>query len=171
MPNENDRDGINQYLTFLLAGEVYAINVASIKEVLGVPKITRVPRMPAFLSGVINLRGNVIPVLDLRLKFGLEPTPHTVDTSIIVTEITNVFADNDTESFTIGIFSDLVQNVISIAPSQIEPPPKIGVSIDTSFITGMGRVDDSFVIMLNINKILSEKELFLAKPGEEADDN
>jgi purine-binding chemotaxis protein CheW len=171
MPSEYDKEGLRQYLTFMLAGEVYAIDVASIKEVLGVPKITRVPRMPAFMSGVINLRGNVIPVLDLCLKFGLEPTARTIDTSIIVTELTNIFADNDVETFTIGIFSDLVLNVISIAPSQIEPPPKIGISIDTSFITGMGRVDDSFVIMLNIDKILSEKELMLAKPGEVADDN
>lgn len=166
---EIDRDGIQEYLTFKLADEVYAVCVANIKEVLGVPRITRVPRMPAFMSGVINLRGNVIPVLDLRLKFGLNATPITEDTSIIVTEIGNIFSDNDTEGFTIGIFSDLVLNVISIEPSQIEPPPKIGISIDTSFINGMGRVNDTFVIMLNIDKILSEKELFMHKQMEVQD--
>lgn len=163
---EIDRDAIHQYLTFKLSDEVYAISVAHIKEVLGVPRITRVPRMPDFMSGVINLRGNVVPVLDLRLKFGLEATALTIDTSIIVTEIGNIFADNDNEGFTIGVFSDLVQNVITIDPAMISPPPKIGVSIDTSFITGMGRVDDSFVIILDLNKILSEKELLLTHTKE-----
>ena len=152
----------NQYLTFKLADEVYAINVTSIKEVLSVPKITKVPRMPAFMSGVINLRGNVVPVLDLKLKFGLGQTLNTVDTSIIVTEIKDIFKDDETECFTVGIFSDMVQKVVNIDSSMIEPPPKIGSAINTEFIVGMGRLNDMFVIILNINKIISEGELLVS---------
>jgi len=152
----------NQYLTFKLADEVYAINVTSIKEVLSVPKITKVPRMPVFMSGVINLRGNVVPILDLKLKFGLGKTLNTLDTSIIVTEIKDIFKDDETECFTVGIFSDVVQKVVNIDSSMIEPPPKIGSAIDTEFIVGMGRLNDVFVIILNINKIISEGELLVS---------
>ena len=129
---EINRADIHQYLTFKLADELYAVNVANIKEVLGVPKITRVPRMPDFMSGVINLRGSVVPVLDLRRKFELGETPIDRETGIIVTEIENLFGDDSADELTVGIFSDQVQKVITIEPSQIEPPPKIGVSIDTS---------------------------------------
>lgn len=162
-----DRGGIHQYLTFTLADEAYAINVANIKEVLGVPRITRVPRMPEFMSGVINLRGNVVPVLDLRLKFGLGATALTVDTGIIVTEISNVFRDGEDENFTIGIFSDIVQEVVTIEPSMIEAPPRIGCAIDADFIVGMGRLGEGFVIILNINRILSEED-FLSSSGDGA---
>ena len=162
-----NREEIHQYLTFKLADELYAINVANIKEVLGVPRLTRVPRMPEFMRGVINLRGNVIPVLDLKMKFGLGSTEISDDTSIIVTELGGIFDDGDEENFTIGIFSDIVLNVVAIERAMIEPPPKIGVSIDTEFIIGMGRLDDDFVIILNIDKMLSEAELLRA-PAEGA---
>jgi len=159
------REGVNEYLTFMLADELYAVNVSNIKEVLGVPRITRVPRMPEFMNGVINLRGNVVPVLDLRQKFGLGATSITIDTGIIVTEVEDVFDDSEDECFTIGIFGDKVQQVITIDPSMIEPPPRIGVAIDTDFIVGMGRLDDGFVIILNIDKILSEGELIPSVEG------
>lgn len=150
---------IHQYLTFKLADEVYAVNVSNIKEVLGVPRITKVPRMPEFMSGIINLRGTVVPVLDLCKKFHLGETAVTVETGIIVTEISSELADGTPENLTIGIFSDMVQKVITIEPKDIEPPPKIGIAIDTSFITGMGHVDGSFIVILNINKILTGSEL------------
>jgi purine-binding chemotaxis protein CheW len=150
---------IQEFLTFSLAGESYAINVANIKEVLGVPRITRVPRMPDYMSGVINLRGNVIPVLDLRLKFALGATPITEDTGIIVTEVSAGAAGDDSGLLTIGIFSDEVHKVETIEPSAIQPPPKIGMAIDTSFITGMGQTSDGFVIILNIDKLISAEEL------------
>jgi Chemotaxis signal transduction protein len=156
---EINQMNIQQYLTFKLADEVYAINVANIKEVLGVPKITKVPRMPAFMSGIINLRGSVVPVLDLCKKFGLGETTFTVDTGIIVTEIDSRRDDGTDEELIIGIFSDMVQKVITIDPENIEPPPKIGVAIDTSFIRGMGHVENSFIIILDINKILTGSEL------------
>ncbi|HNY21467.1 MAG TPA: chemotaxis protein CheW [Treponemataceae bacterium] len=156
---EINRKDINQYLTFKLANEVYAINVASIKEVLGIPKITKVPRMPDYMRGIINLRGGVVPVLDLCVKFDLGETQNTPDTGIIVTEIENAREDGTRETLTIGIFSDVVQKVITIEPEEIEPPPKIGVAIDTAFIRGMGHVGENFIIILNIDKILSGTEL------------
>lgn len=159
---------INEYLTFKIDNELYAITVGCIKEVLGVPQITRVPRMPDFMNGVINLRGNIIPVLDLRLKFGLGKTPITVDTSIIVTEIENIFDDNEELSFTVGIFSDSVEKVVTIDSAFIEPPPKIGTNIDTSFVYGMGKVEDVFVMILDSNKILSETDLYTTKVREES---
>lgn len=160
---ETDRKEIHQYLTFKLAEEVYAISVSNIKEVLGVPRITKVPRMPEFMSGIINLRGSVVPVLDLCKKFGLGETSMTVNTSIIVTEIDVVSDDGTNEKLTIGIFSDLVQKVITIEPEDIEPPPKIGVAIDTSFIQGMGHLESCFIIILDINKILTGNEMNLLK--------
>ena len=158
--NHND---IHQYLTFKLANEIYAINVANIKEVLAVPKITKVPRMPVYMRGIINLRGSVVPVLDLCVKFSLGETSTTVDTGIIVTEIENAQVNDTTQILTIGIFSDVVQKVITIDPENIEPPPKIGIKIDTAFIRGMGHVNDDFIIILNINKILSGNELLEIK--------
>ena len=150
---------ITQYLTFKLADEIYAINVGHIREVLSVPRITRVPRMPSYLSGVINLRGNVIPVLDIREKFGMGKTTITGNTSIIVTEIEEVFVEEADSSMVIGIFSDEVQKVIDLDPSLIEGPPRIGSTIDTSFIEGMGKTDEGFVILLRLDRILSDTEL------------
>jgi chemotaxis signal transduction protein len=148
-----------QFLTFFLGDERYAIDVRKIHEVLEVPRITRVPRMPAFVSGVMNLRGNVIPVMDLRHKFGLGKTEITEDTSIVVTEISDVFGDEEQSVLEIGLFSDAVDQVLDIPPENIEPPPAIGTSIDTSFIRGMGRIGDDFVIILKLDSLLSEKEL------------
>lgn len=153
------KNEINQYLTFKIAAEEYALNVSNVKEVLSVSKITKVPRMPAFMSGVINLRGKVVPVLDLCKKFGLGETTITQSTGIIVTEMENLGDSGEKEELIIGIFSDEVQKVITIEPDQISPPPKIGVSIDTAFIQGMGHVDSNFIMILNINKILSGNEV------------
>ncbi len=151
---------INQYLTFRLAEEQYAISVANIKEVLEVTAITKVPRMPEFMSGVINLRGSVVPVIDLRLKFGMGKTVKTVDTGIIVTEIDNEMVEsNDSEKLVIGVFSDSVQKVLTIEPDDINPAPKIGIPIDTEFICGMVQEDEIFITILNINRILNTEEL------------
>ncbi len=157
----------SQYLTFNLAGEVYGLDVIHIKEVLGVPRITRVPRMPEYLSRVINLRGSVVPVLDMRQKFGLGPTEITDTTSVIVTELASLFQDDESETMTIGLFSDGVEEVVDIDPANIEPPPKLGFAIDTSFINGMGKIGESFVILLDLRKLLSERELLGAPEATE----
>jgi purine-binding chemotaxis protein CheW len=154
-----DRTGIHQYLAFRLDKELYAINVGSIKEVLNVPKITKVPKMPIYMSGIINLRGSAVPVLDLCKKFSFGETAFTSDTSIIVIEVETRDEDGVTSKSVIGIFSDEVQKVITIEPQSIEPPPRIGIAIDTAFIRGMGRLGEQFIIILDIDKILTENEM------------
>lgn len=164
---ENRTKEIHQYLTFKLANESYAVNVANIKEVLMIPKITKVPRMPEFMNGIINLRGTVVPILDLCKKFGIGETRMTPETGIIVTEITKRERDGTESELVIGVFSEMVQKVISIEPKDIEPPPKIGVAIDTDFIVGMGHVDNEFIIILDINKILTGSEMNALQSGAE----
>ena len=165
---EINRREIHQYLTFCLDEEEYAISVANIKEVLGVPKITRVPKMPQFMRGIINLRGSVVPVLDLRKKFGIGETEVTPKTGIIVTEIESERDDGTPFLLTVGVFSDEVKKVITIEPAAIEPPPKIGIAIDTAFIRGMGRVDGEFVIVLDINRVLTGTEIEVLREGQDA---
>lgn len=148
---------MSEYLTFTLGNEVYGINIINTREVLETSELTRVPRMPEFMCGVINLRGAVVPVLDLNIKFNMGGEIDRDRNNIIVTEV-DAFGDDD-EKLTIGIFTDTVQKVLTIEPDSIEEAPKIGIPIDTEFIHGMGKVDEKFVILLNINKILSYQDL------------
>lgn len=145
---------IKQYLTFYVDGENYAINVGNIREVLEFQSVSKVPRMPSYVKGIINLRGSVVPVIDLKMKFELGETQKTIDTSVIVTEI-----KIDNEVVVIGLLTDAVNEVIDIEDSMIEPTPNIGTSIDSSFIQGMGKKGDNFIIILNINKILTTGEI------------
>jgi purine-binding chemotaxis protein CheW len=150
----------NQYLTFSLADEQYAIEVTKVREVLEADEITRVPKMPPYMLGVINLRGSVVPVIDLRSKFAMEQTERTVDTSIIILEI-----QIEDEDILIGAFVDSVHEVIEIEEDQIEPAPKIGTKLDTEFISGMGKRDDQFIIIINIDKVFSQEELTSVSEG------
>jgi purine-binding chemotaxis protein CheW len=143
-----------QYLTFKLGGEVFALDVAEVREVLDFTAITRVPRTPEFLRGVINLRGNVVPVVDLRLAFRMSKTEKTVNTCIIVVEVTL-----EGESVVIGALADSVEEVIDLEPEHIQPPPSIGPSIKTEFIQGMGRRDSDFIMILDIDRVFSSTEL------------
>lgn len=152
-----------QYLTFTLAEEVYAVNVTQVQEVLEYVPITKVPRTPNFMRGVINVRGSVVPVLDLRLKFDMEQTQQTVDTCIVVMEIAV-----EGESQTIGALADSVQEVVSISPESIEPSPKIGTQIRADFIKGMGKQDDHFVMILDIDRVFSSEELVIAQEATNA---
>lgn len=145
---------ISQYLTFTLAGEVFALEVSKVREILEHTSVSKVPRTPDFMLGVINLRGNVVPVMDLRLKFGLPQTERTVNTCIIVVEV-----DCGGEQVVLGTLADSVQEVVEIDPAQIEPAPSIGTRLDTSFIRGMGKLDDRFVMILDIDRIFSGEEL------------
>ena len=143
-----------QYLTFTLAEEVFAVDVARVREILEMPSITKVPQVPDFMRGVINLRGCVVPVIDLRLKFGMEETAQTVNTCIIVVEVAM-----DGENTVIGALADSVQEVIEMEPSQIEAAPHIGTHLNTEFIKGMGKHDGRFVMILDIDKVFSGAEL------------
>jgi purine-binding chemotaxis protein CheW len=147
-----------QYLTFRLGEEVFALDIAQVREVLDFTAITRVPRMPAFMRGVINLRGSVVPVVDLRLKFGLSETERTVNTCIIIAELSL-----EQERTVIGALADSVQEVIDLEPGHIEPAPRIGTSLDAAFIRGMGRRDERFVIILDVDKVFSGAELALVQ--------
>jgi purine-binding chemotaxis protein CheW len=145
---------IRQYLTFKLSEEVFGVDVAQVREILDSIKITKVPQTPDFMCGVINLRGSVVPVVDMRLKFGMEKTDTTVNTCIIVVEV-NLGEDN----LILGALVDSVQEVFELDPADIESAPKIGTKLNTDYIKGMGKRGDTFIILLNINQIFSTEEL------------
>lgn len=144
----------NQYLTFKLEDEVFGLAIGKVREVLDFTTITRVPRTPDFMRGVINLRGSVVPVVDLHLKFGLAQTEKTVNTCIIIVEI-NLAG----ETTVLGALADSVQEVVELEPEQIEPAPKIGTKLNTAFIKGMGKRDEDFIILLDIDRVFSAEEL------------
>jgi purine-binding chemotaxis protein CheW len=143
-----------QYLTFKLDEEIFAIDVAKVREVLDLTAITKIPRTPDFMSGVINLRGSVVPVVDLRLCFEMTKTNKTVNTCIVVVEVLL-----EGESTIIGALADSVEEVVDLEPEQIEPAPKIGTQVRTDFIRGMGKRDAQFVMILDIDKVFSAEEL------------
>ncbi|NTU42168.1 MAG: chemotaxis protein CheW [Nitrospirales bacterium] len=145
-----------QYLTFKLAEEVFALDVAKVREILDFTTVTRVPQAPEFMRGVINLRGSVVPVIDMRLKFGMERTEKTVNTCIVVVEVAF-----EGETTVLGALADSVQEVIELEPGQIEPTPRIGTQMKTDFIRGMGKQDGGFVIILDIDKVFSLEDLTL----------
>ncbi|MGA2436472.1 MAG: chemotaxis protein CheW [Bryobacteraceae bacterium] len=150
-----------QYLTFKLGDEVFATDVAKVREVLDFTAITKIPRTPEFMSGVINLRGNVVPVVDLRLCFEMSKTEKTVNTCIVVVEVVL-----DGETAVIGALADSVEEVIDLEPEQIEPAPRIGTRIRTDFIRGMGKRDTQFIMILDIDRVFSADELLALRGAE-----
>jgi purine-binding chemotaxis protein CheW len=151
-----------QVLTFKLGDEVFGVNIMSVREVLDYTSVTKVPQTPDFMRGVINLRGNVVPVIDLKLKFGMNATAHTVNTCIIIVEV-----NLDGESAILGALADSVQEVVDFEKECIEPAPKIGTKLNTDFIMGMAKREEGFVIILNIDKIFSIDELNIATEAAE----
>jgi purine-binding chemotaxis protein CheW len=144
----------SQYLTFKLDQELYAVDIAKVREVLEFTAVTKVPRTPDFMRGVINLRGNVVPVVDMRLKLGLTQTERTVNTCVVITEV-----DVDGEKTVLGALADSVQEVIELDAAQIVPPPRMGTRIDTEVIRGMGKRDDHFLIILDIDRVFTADEV------------
>jgi purine-binding chemotaxis protein CheW len=143
-----------QYLTFQLSEEVFALDVSHVREILEFTTVTKVPKTPDYMRGVINLRGSVVPVLDMRLKFDLAATEKTVNTCIIVVEVSC-----EEETTIIGALVDSVQEVFELEADQIEPPPRMGTRLKTGFVKGMGKKDDRFVIILDIDMLFSSEEL------------
>ena len=143
-----------QYLTFKLDEEIFALDVAKVREILEYTSITKVPQTPDFMRGVINLRGSVVPVIDLRLKFGMTATEQTINTCIVVTEV-----EVEGETVLLGALADSVQEVNEMEPGQIEAAPHIGSHLDTDFIKGMGKHDNNFVMILDIDKLFSSCDL------------
>ena len=145
-----------QYLTFSLGGEVFALGILNVKEIIEFGNITEIPMMPAFIRGVINLRGAVVPVIDLSARFGGPASTVSRRTCIVIVEVSDGEMRHD-----IGIMVDAVSEVLDIPGSEIEPPPSFGARIRADFIFGMGKVGGKFVIILNIDKVLSVEEIAL----------
>jgi purine-binding chemotaxis protein CheW len=143
----------SQYLTFTLGSEVFAIGILAIKEIIEYSSLTTVPMMPAYVRGVINLRGAVVPVLDLAVRFGKPASPVSKRTCIVIIEISTAGERQD-----VGVVVDAVDSVLDIPPEQIEPPPVFGARISTDFIQGMGKVNGRFVILLDVNCVLAPEE-------------
>ncbi len=152
-----------QYLTFKLSEETFAIDVAKVREILDYTAITKVPQTPEFMRGVINLRGSVVPAVDMRLKFGMERTERTVNTCIIVLEVML-----DGETTVLGALADSVQEVIDLEPDQVEPAPRIGTCLKTDFIKGMGKHADQFIIILDVDAVFSARELTVVREARES---
>ncbi|MBI4979371.1 MAG: purine-binding chemotaxis protein CheW [Spirochaetes bacterium] len=147
-----------QYLTFNLEKELFAFEVLHVKEVLEVTRVTKVPKTPPFMAGVINLRGCVVPVIDLRLKFDLTCAEQNVDTAIIIVEV-----DSDGETLVIGALVDAVREVVRFDASQIEAPPKVGMNISGEYIGSIGKKGNDFIIILDSANVFSQKELEYVK--------
>ena len=144
----------SQYLTFSLGGEMFAVGILNVKEIIEYGNLTEIPMMPAFIRGVINLRGSVVPVIDLSARFGGKSAELGRRTCIVIVEVSDAEMQHD-----IGIMVDAVSEVLDIPNSEIEPPPTFGAKIRADFIFGMGKVVGKFVIILNINKVLSVEEI------------
>ena len=143
-----------QYLTFSLGGEMFAIGILNIKEIIEYGSLTTVPMMPGFIRGVINLRGAVVPVVDLSARFGRQGTELTRKTCIVIIEV-----QNEGERQDVGVVVDAVSEVLDIPAGEIEPAPGFGARIRAEFIAGMGKVDGRFVIILNVDRVLSVDEM------------
>lgn len=146
--------GAGKYLTFKIATEEYGLEILKVQEIIGIMDVTRVPKTPEFVRGVINLRGKVIPVIDLRIKFGLESIQDTDMTCIIVVQIAS-----GNQSITTGIIVDEVYEVLDISGEQIADPPSFGAAVDTTFILGMGKVKEKVVSLLDIDKVLTGEDI------------
>ena len=155
-------DDSNQYLTFMLSGETYGINILDIKEIIEYGKLTPVPMMPEFIAGVINLRGSVVPIINLKLRFGGNTTEIGKRTSIVIIEVGNNDRKNE-----IGIIVDIVNEVIDLAESDIEPAPSFGAHIRADFIQGMGKIGEQFLILLDVKQVLSVEELSIVEQTKE----
>ena len=153
-----------QYITFKLGDELFAINVSQVREVLDLTLITKVPTAPAYLRGVVNVRGSAIPVVDLRLKFGLPRVPDTVQTRIVVLEL-----ELDGETVVVGGLADSVHEVIELEPGQINEPPHLGLRWKTELIQGMGKRGDQFIIILDIARVFAAEGEALRSVAQAAD--
>jgi purine-binding chemotaxis protein CheW len=152
-----------QYLTFMLAGETFAMGILAIKEIIEYADLTEVPMMPRYVRGVINLRGSVVPVIDLSVRFGKTPSPVTKRTCIVIIEI-----EASGERHDVGVVVDAVNAVLDIPANEIEPPPTFGARIRTDFIQGMGRVNGRFVVLLDVNHVLAAEEMHVLAGVQDA---
>ncbi len=156
MSTENNR--VQTYLSFKMSDEVFAINVSKVINILEIRHITKVPKSPSYMKGVINLRGTVLPVVDMRTKFGLPEAQNTVDTSIIVLNI-----EKEGETIMLGTMVDAVREVLELKDEEIAQSPSIGTNYNSGFIQGMYRVDERFIMILDIDKVFSSDDIIDVK--------
>lgn len=152
-----------EYLTFKLDDDKFAVDVQKTREIVDLRDVTKVPQSPEFMLGVINLRGSVVPVIDLRLKFGIDKAEATQATSIVVMDVLI-----DDETIIVGSVVDSVEEVMELDDSQVEPAPRIGTRLNTEFIKGMGKQDDQFLIILDIDRVFSSNELLMVQDMSDA---
>lgn len=158
-------DQTTQYLSFHLSEELFALDISKVREVIEFTSVTKVPQTPEFLRGVINLRGGVVPVVDLKTKFGMGKTEKTINTCVIISEV-NIKGD----TVVLGAMTDAVDEVFDLLPENIEPSPRIGTQLNTEFLKGMGKKDEEFILILDIDKVFSMDEIDLVQQvGKQAE--
>ena len=166
LTNASDDENENKFLSFFLGNEEYGVEILRVREIIGLIDITPLPQMPDYVKGVINLRGKIIPVIELRAKFGLDPKAYTEETCVIVVEVT----EGDDDHFHMGVIVDNVNEVIDIPRSQIDPAPRFGGAMNTSYILGMGKVKNKVLTLLDIDKVMSQSDLVgLSQAGRQQD--
>lgn len=153
---------MNQYLTFYVAGEEYAVTILKVTEIIECVSLTHVPGTPSWIRGVLNLRGAVVPVVDLAVKFGLAPTALTRRTCVVMVEL-----EHDDDRLVLGVMADSVHQVVELGPGQIQPPPSFGPKVRVDCIQGMGVSGDDLVVLLDIDRVLSSHEILAASLVEE----
>lgn len=159
---KEELENINSYLTFKLGEEEFAAHVSKVLSIMEMVKITKVPKSPEYMQGVINLRGQVLPVVDTRIKFGMTPTEFTANTCIVVMEV-----EVNGESVQVGTLVDSVQEVLEISDDQIQPPPSIGSKYKSEFISGMAKLDEHFIMMLDMDHVFSAEEMLNVQASAE----
>lgn len=148
---------MNQYLTFYVAGDEYAVTILKVTEIIECVSLTHIPTTPPWIRGVLNLRGAVVPVIDLAVKFGLAPTVLTGRTCVVMVEL-----DHEGERLVLGVMAESVHQVVELAPDQIQPPPSFGPKVRVDCIQGLGDNGGSFVVLLDIDRVLSASEILAA---------
>lgn len=155
---------LQSYLTFRLSDEIFAANVSKVLEILEIPKITKIPRSPAFMRGVVNLRGSVLPVIDMRARFELAAAADSINTCIIVMNITI-----GSQNIVLGAVVDGVQEVMEINPGSVQLAPTVGTKYRSGFIEGMVKLNDQFIMVLNLDLVFSNEEAVLLKEISDSD--
>ena len=145
---------MDKYLSFTMSKEVFALEIARVREVLDMADITRIPKTPVHMRGVVNLRGNAVPVMDLKLKFGLGETESTINTRIIILEF-----GGDGGSDMVGILADSVREVLDLVPEEIDDPPKMGACVDTAYLRGVAKKDGDFVLVLDLSNVFKDADI------------
>ncbi len=159
--NEEQNAGTERFLTLTLGNEFFALDIYSVREILDMTDITRIPQTPDYMSGVVNVRGNAVPVIDLRVKFGMEATEATLNTRIVIMEIKQGDAVT-----AIGAIADSVKEVLELEAGRIDPPPRMGTAVRTDFIRGIGKHEGRFILILDVEKVFTTEEILSLKQIE-----